>query len=46
LQTFETGFALFSAALPALCDESGLDRIDLQFSEYVAVIEEWSRAAR
>ena len=39
-------FARFSAALPPLCDESGLDRGDLQFSDYVAVIEEWSRAER
>ena len=39
-------FARFSAALPALCDESGLDRSDVQFADYAALIEAWSRAAR
>ena len=39
-------FTRFSGALPGLCDESGMDRVDLQFSDYVTVIEEWARAAR
>jgi len=39
-------FARFSGALPSLCNESGLDRSDVQFTDYITVIEEWSRAAR
>lgn len=38
-------FARFSAVLPAYCDAQGLDRGDLQFSEYVTLIEEWLKSA-
>ena len=34
-------FARFTSELPILCDESGLDRDDLQFVEYVAWIDAW-----
>lgn len=37
-------FARFTRNLPALCDESGLNRNDLQFVEYVALTEAWLRA--
>ena len=37
-------FARFTSDLPVLCDESGLDRNDLQFIEYVALAEAWLRA--
>ena len=36
-------FARFASALPDLCDESGLDRNDLQFVAYVAPVEAWLR---
>jgi hypothetical protein len=38
-------FARFSAVLPEYCDRQGLDRGDLQFSEYVTLVEEWLRSA-
>ena len=36
-------FARFTGDLPKVCDEGGLDRNDLQFVEYVALIEAWLR---
>jgi len=39
-------FARFTSELPILCDESGLDRNDLQFVEYVTLIEAWLGADR
>lgn len=33
-------FATFSEVLPQYCDKSGLDRHDIQFVEYVTLIEE------
>lgn len=41
-----TRFAGFAAALPRLCDESGLDRHDIQFVEYVTLAEEWIKVAQ
>lgn len=38
-------FSRFSSALPALCDGNGLDRNDVQFTEYVTLAEEWLRGA-
>lgn len=38
-------FARFSRALPDYCHRQGLDRHDLQFPEYVTLIEEWLKAA-
>jgi hypothetical protein len=34
-------FLRFSTALPTLADRTGLDRNDLQFVEYVTLVEEW-----
>lgn len=39
-------FARFTNNLPALCDESGLNRNDLQFVEYVTLAEAWLRAEK
>lgn len=36
-------FARFTSGLPVLCDESSLDRDDLQFVEFVALVEAWLR---
>lgn len=36
-------FARFTSDLPKVCDESGLARNDLQFVEYVALVEAWLR---
>jgi hypothetical protein len=36
-------FARFTGDLPKVCDEGGLDRNDLQFVEYVALVEAWLR---
>lgn len=38
-------FVRFSSVLPQYCDRQGLDRHDLQFSEYVTLIEEWLKSA-
>jgi hypothetical protein len=38
-------FARFSAVIPAYCDRLGLDRTDIQFPEYVTMVEEWLRSA-
>ena len=38
-------FVRFSTVLPTYCDDLGLDRDDLQFSEYVTLIEEWLKLA-
>lgn len=38
-------FARFSSVLPEYCDRQGLNRRDLQFSEYVTLIEEWLKSA-
>ena len=38
-------FTRFSAALPVLCDDNGLVRNDVLFSEYVTLAEEWLRSA-
>ena len=38
-------FARFSSVLPEYCDRQGLDRHDLQFPEYVTLIEEWLKSA-
>jgi hypothetical protein len=38
-------FARFSAVIPAYCDRVGLDRNDIQFLEYVTMVEEWLRSA-
>ena len=38
-------FARFSAILPEYCDRLGLDRADIQFPEYVTIVEEWLRTA-
>lgn len=38
-------FARFSSVLPEYCARQGLDRHDLQFPEYVTLIEEWLKAA-
>jgi hypothetical protein len=38
-------FVRFSSVLPEYCDRQGLDRHDLQFSEYVTLIEEWLKSA-
>ncbi len=38
-------FSLFSGALPSFCHRQGLDRHDLQFVEYVTLVEEWLRTA-
>lgn len=38
-------FVRFSSVLPEFCDRQGLDRHDLQFSEYVTLIEEWLKSA-
>jgi hypothetical protein len=37
-------FLEFSAWLPEYCDQNALDRHDLQFVEYVALVEEWLKA--
>jgi len=37
-------FAQCTNDLPTLCDKSGLSRNDLQFVEYVALVEAWLRA--
>ncbi len=37
-------FNQFSLALPKLCKESGLNRKDILFVEYVALAEEWLKA--
>lgn len=37
-------FARFSSVLPEYCDRLGLDRHDIQFSEYVTLIEVWLRS--
>jgi len=34
-------FTTFNQQLPLLCDELGLDRLDLQFVEYVTLVGEW-----
>lgn len=44
--TIKARFAQFTAELPEICDESGLDRQDLQFVEYVTFVEEWLRAGQ
>ena len=38
-------FIRFSRVLPEYCDRQGLDRHDLQFTEYVTLIEEWLKSA-
>lgn len=38
-------FAAFSQVLPEYCDRQDLDRSDLQFSEYVTLVEEWLKSA-
>jgi len=38
-------FRVFSKVLPELCDKVGLDRTDIQFVEYVTLIEEWLKTA-
>lgn len=42
--TIKKHFAEFSKELPAYCDRIGLDRHDIQFVEYVSLVEEWLRA--
>jgi len=37
-------FARFSSILPDYCDRLGLDRNDIQFPEYVTMIEEWLKS--
>ena len=37
-------FARFSAVIPEYCEELGLDRHDIQFPEYVTLIEEWLKS--
>jgi hypothetical protein len=37
-------FARFSVVIPAYCDRVGLDRNDIQFPEYVTMVEEWLRS--
>lgn len=37
-------FLEFGAALPQLCDENGIDRDDIQFIEYVALVASWLTA--
>ncbi len=37
----KTRFTAFSQQLPTLCDQYGLDRLDLQFVEYVTFAEAW-----
>ena len=39
-------FARFSTVIPAYCDRLGLERTDIQFAEYVTMVEEWLRSAR
>jgi hypothetical protein len=39
-------FARFSSVLPESCDRLGLHRDDLQFPEYVMMIEEWLMSSR
>lgn len=39
--TIKRHFLEFTAALPVLCDKTGVDRDDLQFVEYVALAEAW-----
>ena len=39
-------FARFSTVIPAYCDRLGLDRTDIQFPEYVTMVEEWLRSER
>ncbi len=41
-----THFARFSAVLPEYCDRLGLDRDDIQFAEYVTMVEEWLKSAK
>lgn len=36
-------FTAFNQELPLLCDQLGLDRLDLQFVEYVTLVGEWLR---
>jgi len=38
-------FARFASVLPDCCDRIGLDRQDVQFPEYVTMIEEWLKSA-
>lgn len=38
-------FANFSKVLPQYCDELGLDPDDIQFAEYVTMVEEWLKSA-
>ena len=38
-------FLRFSSVLPEYCDRQGLDRHDLQFAEYITLIEEWLKSA-
>jgi hypothetical protein len=38
-------FARFSSVIPQYCDRLDLDRDDIQFTEYVTMIEEWLRSA-
>jgi hypothetical protein len=38
-------FALFSKALPTLCSQAGLHRDELEFRDYLTLVEEWERPA-
>ena len=38
-------FARFSTVIPAYCDRLGIERTDIQFPEYVTMVEEWLRPA-
>tara|TARA_R110000782_G_scaffold129099_1_gene220668 strand:+ start:1691 stop:2308 length:618 start_codon:yes stop_codon:yes gene_type:complete len=44
-QTIRRHFTNFSAVLPTYCDNLGLDRHDIEFVEYVTMIEEWLKSA-
>lgn len=44
-QRIRQRFANFSLVLPDFCDEQDLDRDDIQFIEYVTMVEEWLKSS-
>lgn len=44
-QTIRKHFSNFSIVLPDYCDDLGLDRNDILFTEYVTMAEEWLKSA-
>ncbi len=38
-------FARFSSVIPDYCDRMGLDRDEIEFRDYVTMVEEWLRSA-